>query len=253
MHWIYVLYCECPEDEEEYVYYVGETTHLNRRLNEHFSHKGGANTQLWRPLELVAIYKLNTIALFWEYDSEVGHYLNGRPDKKWYLENMRKVRHRFEHGDKYPNLQCGNLHMENMITERLMFENRNNDKCLVRGGKYTRITCDNSYKMPEQIELSDLPVCYCKMPCDVKYNTKNKYFFFRCPKKNIWDDLKEEFFLDPDDEPCKFFQKYTKDESIISEMEADKKRWIENKIKERKERKEAKKLASIQNMKWRGL
>ena len=38
---------------------------------------------------------------------------------------------------------------------------------------------------------------------------KNKnYLFFRCAKKNMWDDLKEQF--DIDEEPCNFYMEYLK-------------------------------------------
>ena len=80
------------------------------------------------------------------------------------------------------------------------------DWVLVRGGKYTN---DNkSYIFPEKTLGKEIPICKCGFPCDIRHH-KDNYLYFRCAKKNIWEDIKDKF--DSEDEPCNFFMKSEKD------------------------------------------
>ena len=65
MNWVYILKCE-----DDY-YYVGETTRLYRRFWEHSSGRGGVNTSSFSPECIGAIYKVNTLGKFFEYNSNV--------------------------------------------------------------------------------------------------------------------------------------------------------------------------------------
>ena len=53
VHWVYVLECE-----DDYIY-VGETTRLFSRFQEHITHRGGKNTLSHTPRKLIGLYKVN--------------------------------------------------------------------------------------------------------------------------------------------------------------------------------------------------
>lgn len=108
MHWIYILLCE------DDIYYVGETTRLYRRFDEHISGEGGVNTSTYGPIEVVAIYKLDKLV----------ELLGLRDD------------HRY---------------VENLIAETLMMNDNYNWEN-IRGGKYTKFDC--SYNKPSKIDFN---------------------------------------------------------------------------------------------------
>lgn len=191
MRWVYVLRCE-----NDY-YYVGQTTRLFRRFWEHFQGNGGVNTSTYEPQEIVAIYKVDKIGKFLDYAENVqrnifdlGNIYFGRNT----LINFNTE----EYG--YDDRQ-----IENFIVEKMMIDNPG---CWekIKGGKYTRFDC--SYNFPQSYLSSFLPNCDCGVPCDINYNQDDDYLYFRCAKKNIWEEMREEFDID---EACVFFKKYTKD------------------------------------------
>jgi hypothetical protein len=192
MHWVYILRCE-----EDY-YYVGETKRLYTRLYEHFNENGGTNTRVFKPEELVAIYKVNKICNFINYNEIVSS------NSDWYDSyNLRKF------NDIDEVYEYDNLCAENNIVECLMIHKK--DKWYkIRGGKYTRLDIDYTY--PKNEYIKELPLCKCGLPCDIKKNDKKNYLFFRCAKKNMWDKLRENF--DINNEPCNFFMEYTKDKEL---------------------------------------
>ena len=197
MKWVYILKCE-----DDY-YYVGETTRLYRRFWEHGTGCGGLNTSIYIPEGIVAIYKVNTLGKFFEYNSNVVDTINNnytiynqKGYDKWLLN-------KFNNDVEY---DYNNLEAENNITECLMINNKDNWE-KIRGGKYTRF--DIEYTLPINEYVKNLPLCNCGLPCDIKKNDEHNYLYFRCAKKNMWSDMKEEF--DIQDEPCKYFMKYTKD------------------------------------------
>lgn len=196
MKWVYILKCE-----DDY-YYVGETTRLYRRFWEHNEGNGGVNTSIYRPEGIVAIYKVNNLGKFFEYNSNVIDTINNNYTiynqtgyDKWLLK-------KFNDDVEY---DYDNLEAENNITECLMINNKDNWE-KIRGGKYTRFI---EYKFPINDYVKELPVCKCGLPCDIKKNEDKNYLFFRCAKKNMWDSLKEQF--DIDEEPCNFYIEYSKD------------------------------------------
>ena len=194
MQWVYIL--KCSDD----YYYVGETNRLYRRFWEHQEGIGGLNTSTYIPECIVSIYKVSTLCRFLEYNNIVINkicniYFN-RCDRL--LENFNNID---EDDEEYDNLFA-----ETNITECLMLHNKYNWQ-KIRGGKYTRFDVDYTFPINEYIK--NLPLCNCGLPCDVKKNDEHNYLYFRCAKKNIWSDMKKAF--DIQDEPCKYFMKYTKD------------------------------------------
>lgn len=189
MKWIYILKCE---DDH---FYVGQTMRLYTRFWEHKSGNGSLNTSIYKPENIVAIYKINIISNFIKYNN----YMN---DEEEYVPNILKYWDTNE-DESY------NFIAENYITEWLM--TNHNDWTKIRGGKYTRFDID--YKFPTNENIKDLPLCKCGLPCDIKKN--NDILFFRCAKKNMWEDLKKRFHIN--EEPCPFYMKYTKDKEKLNE------------------------------------
>lgn len=227
VHWVYVLECE-----DDYIY-VGETTRLFRRFNEHLRSRGGSNTIKHKPYKLIGLYKVNENHSFMRYKNTIksGEY------NRFILDNWEND------GD--------NLLIENHITERLLYERRNNHEYgsgnewyRVRGGKYTKDTFDefvSGYKLASEKEGSlyyaanpinsipkdsivDRPLCKCLMPSEVRLS-KDKNIYFVCSLKNVWGD----FFSGLDiDDPCDFWQVYTEDNAAKAEYEVVKARSREN-------------------------
>jgi predicted GIY-YIG superfamily endonuclease len=195
MYWIYILRCE------DGYFYVGQTKRLYRRFWEHTSGNGGLNTKLYIPENIVAIYNASKIYKFVNYNEQVNHVLNIKRYhnySSYYLRNFNDTNIECVADDIY----CA----ENNITECLMLHKKNEwDK--IRGGKYVRY--DIKYTYPNNKCIEDLPLCKCGLPCDIKKNEEKNYLFFRCAKKNMWDDLKDKF--DINDNPCNFYMEYTKD------------------------------------------
>ena len=194
MRWVYILQCKNG------YYYVGETERLYRRFWEHNSGLGGINTQIFKPEKIVAIYKVDIIGKFLEYNNNIiDKQSNNLIDyNKWLIKH-------FDNDEKYKDY-FDNLEAENNITECMMMHYKDNWE-KIRGGKYTKFNCN--YKFPINNNIKELPICKCGIPCDIKKNNDKNYLFFRCAKKNMWDKFKEEF--DIYDEPCNFYMEYTKD------------------------------------------
>lgn len=217
MHWVYIL--KCYDD----YYYVGETKRLYRRFWEHQEGIGGKNTSTYIPEHIVAIYNLSILGKFFEYDNIVMNKICNI-----YFNRANTLLEEFNnYSDEYDNLFA-----ENNITECLMLNNKDNWQ-KIRGGKYTRF--DIEYDLPINEHIKNIPLCNCGLPCDIKKNEEQNYLYFRCAKKNMWTDMKEEF--DIQDEPCKYFMKYTKDIEYKIYYEEQKKqiinlvnksRWLKN-------------------------
>jgi predicted GIY-YIG superfamily endonuclease len=172
VHWVYVLECE-----DDYIY-VGETTRLFRRFNEHLRNHGGINTIKHKPNKLIGLYKVNENYSFMKYREAIqrGEY------NRYIIDDWEND------GD--------NLLIENHITERFLYERRDNDSYggglewyKVRGGKYTRQTMDETvarYKWASEkegrfcmcrnpiehipiVSIVDRPLCKCDFPSEVKF------------------------------------------------------------------------------------
>ena len=199
MKWIYILKCE------DDIYYVGQTTRLYRRFWEHQDGKGGINTSIYTPEEVVAIYKVSNIVKFIDYNNYVNKILSGI----WHNGYEKCKLYKFD-DDDYEENQEDKFDAENNIAECMMIHNKDNWEN-IRGGKYIRFDCQ--YKFPNNEYIKELPLCKCGLPCDIKKHQNKERLFFRCAKKNMWDSFKEEF--DIDDEACNFYQEYLTDIELI--------------------------------------
>ena len=232
-HWIYILECE-----DKYIY-VGETSRLYRRFNEHLKSRGGSNTIKHKPKKLLGLYKANENTSFMDYRTAIksGEY------NKFILDDWKND------GCK-PNL------IEDHITERLFYERRNNNEYgtgnewyRVRGGKYTRETLDSivaGYKYASEKEgriyyagnpvlsipvdsIVDRPLCKCNSPSEVKLSNDKSKIYFVCSLKNVWGDFFEGLQIG---RPCDFWQLYTEDVSVKNQYDLVKIRsresWILN-------------------------
>lgn len=214
MDWIYIL--KCTDDK----FYVGQTKRLYRRFWEHNRGEGGVNTSIYEPENIVAIYKANRLQKFFDY------IVNIKTKKmRIYFGDPNRMLENFNYYDEQRDY-IDILETENNITECLMLHNISNWKN-IRGGKYTRL--DVKYKLPNNDIVKSLPLCNCGLPCDVKYNENSKILYFRCAKKNMWEDFKEEFEIE--EEPCKFFSKFTQDIDYIKNFYKKKEELFELKKK----------------------
>lgn len=194
MRWVYILQCD-----DDY-YYVGETKRLYRRFWEHEKGVGGRNTSTFIPESITAIYKISTLCKFFEYNRIVTNKICNI-----YFDRCKAILEEFnteEEDDEYDNLLA-----ENNITECLMLHNKDTWQ-KIRGGKYTRFDIDYNAPLYNE-DIKHLPLCNCGLPCDVRKNEEHDYLYFRCAKKNMWNNFKEQF--DIQDEPCSYFMKYTED------------------------------------------
>ena len=199
MFWIYILKCE------QDIFYVGQTSRLFRRFWEHERGEGGINTSIYKPLSILAVYKLNVLGNFFNYNHYVSRSYNNY-DFYLYFNSLQFLDKRNK------NMSYNKLKLENNIAECMMVHLDNWEK--VRGGRYIRF--DIKYNRPINKYLENLPLCKCNLPCDIKYNSDKKCLFFRCPKKNIWESFRETF--DITEKPCNFFQEYTKDKKYREDL-----------------------------------
>ncbi len=192
MLWVYIL--QCSED----VIYVGQTSRLYRRFWEHERGEGGVNTSIYKPIKILAVYKLDIIGKFLDYNMYICNLVNDY-NFYYYFNKLKNFNNMSECNffDK--------LRIENSITECLMIHKKNWEK--VRGGRYVRF--DKKYKKPINRYLENLPLCNCGLPCDIKYNINKRFLYFRCAKKNIWESFRETFSIK--EPPCNFFLEYTND------------------------------------------
>jgi len=209
VHWVYILECEGNRT------YVGETIRLFRRFWEHNGGRGGVNTCRFTPRSIVAIYKVQTIGRFIGYDESVAQQLTIADNDEDYSYYRKQDLMYF---DSDREGMYNHLDAENAIVHCLGMHNPD-EWHNIRGGKYTR---DIEYSRPNIPELLNFPLCHCGYPCDIKKNKEKGYLYFRCAKKNMWDDFRDIF--DVMNEPCKFYQEYTRDLKFRTEA-----------IKERKE------------------
>lgn len=185
MNWIYILKCNNNN------FYVGETTRLFRRLREHTIGKATDFTKNNKPYKLCAIYKLANS------ENQVNEFLEDTFSEYDFLEDNNKKL---------------SLKLENEITLMLMKILDNNWKN-VYGGKF------NKNFLPEKNPSSNLhlnrPFCKCNLPSDLNEYKSKKYW--RCSKKNFWDELKEFIRKDlnfPIEEACNFYRIYKENDNF---------------------------------------
>jgi len=216
MHWIYIL--KCQDD----IMYIGESKRLFRRIKEHITGNGGDNTSYWEPESLIAIYKVPFIENFINYNKNVINALNGNDYDKWLLYNFNNYNSYYDEDNDKEIVTCNFLECENNIVECLMVNNETNWNKF-RGGKYVKFSSSNTFPVNQYIK--ELPLCKCGLPCDVRKNDEKNYLYFRCAKKNIWDNLVDQFENDEDfsfsveNDPCNFYKEYKKDITFRSKID----------------------------------
>jgi hypothetical protein len=186
MHWVYAV----KNDDGDI--YVGETTRLYKRFNEHQTGRGGVNTRNIKPTQLVGLYHVpNNIIFMRNYDDMLEGRLNTKSALYWNGENDN-----------------GYLDVENRIVERFMLEKGilNND---IRGGKYTTKSRCESFCNGKGIteHIKDRPLCKHGYPCEINMKKDKEKMFFTCPlsRPNHWND----FYATLDVEPvCDFWQEF---------------------------------------------
>jgi hypothetical protein len=221
VHWIYVFKCE-----DDYIY-VGETTRLYRRFTEHLRSKGSINTDRHKPEKLIGLYKVSDNYSFFNYrniiiKNEYNKYLI----EDWGL-----------------NEGCGNLEVENHITERYFYERKDNDNYgsgnewyKVRGGKYTKQSLENiveGYKNASEnkgvsffarnpiyninpMNIVDRPLCNHGYLSEVKISMDKKYIYFICSLRNVWDNFYGDIEVES---PCNFYKIYDEDIYVKKQYE----------------------------------
>lgn len=212
MRWIYILKCRHYKTDKLY-YYIGQTKRLYRRFWEHIGGNGGINTSIYIPKYIVGLYKVDILGKFLNYIDEI----NSLEAKKLIYRKLKKFNDDIEEGYEY---NSNEYDIENFITE-CMIINNSKKWHKIRGGKYTRF--DAEYKYPENLILKKLPVCKCGLPCDIKCKDES-YLYFRCSKKNMWNDLEELFNLEK--EPCNFYKEFTDDKQIKNEYNYENDKFI---------------------------
>jgi len=197
MYWVYILECE------KGIFYVGQTSRLFRRFWEHEKGEGGINTSVYKPIRVIAVYKLNVLGHFFHYNKYI---LDCYDDSKYFLYfNQLKLLGKKDIGIKYDKLK-----IENNIAECLMIQSKDWEK--IRGGRYTRFNVE--YKKPINEYLKSLPLCSCGLPCDIKFNLKKNCLYFRCAKKNIWDKVP----LSKKNSACNFYKEYNRDIKLRTDL-----------------------------------
>jgi len=204
VHWVYIL--RCTGEKTEWTskgindkIYIGETIRLYRRLREHTKcGRGSCTTSEFYPNRLAGLYKVEDDLLYINNNENSIHH---KMYDEGYIEKL-------ENKDDSRNL-------ENTITEMYMQAMGPKWKN-VYGGKY-----HNGYRPydnPAEEAEFNRPFCNCKIPADIKeYNGK---VYWRCSRKNIWDELHNYIVEDLDlslqniVEPCKFYKEYTEGEKF---------------------------------------
>jgi len=208
VHWVYILECENNR------IYVGETTRLFRRFWEHNGGRGGVNTCMFTPRNIVALYKVQTIGRFLRYNESVKDQLENLVSDEDYAY-YRKQDLIFFDSDREG--VYNHLAVENAIVHCLGMH-KPDLWANIRGGKYIRP--NQVFTRPNLPNLLELPLCDCGYPCDIKKNKEKNCLYFRCAKKNMWDSFRDVF--DVMDEPCKFYKEYAEDLKFRKEIIKDK-------------------------------
>jgi len=219
VHWIYVL--ECKDKN----IYVGETTRLYKRFNEHMSGSGSQNTGLHKPNKLIGLYKVGDNFSFMNYRQQI---INKSEYNIFTINNWGNEE------------DIGYLDVENHITE-IYFYLRSNDTddnflyCdgewqKIKGGKYTKHNIlNNPTELMNKSQLIDRPCCDCGYPCEVKISRDKNSIYYVCALNNVWDGFFRGFKIG---RPCDFHKIYDEDTNVKKQYKINVKKlgesWMEN-------------------------
>lgn len=198
MHWIYVL------ESDEGDIYVGETTRLFRRFNEHKTGRGGINTSKMTIQKLRGLYNVGNNLSFLKYKDEI-------------LEGTYSWKCPFYWGkDESKEDAC---QIENSITKQYICKIQDvlSKPFVIRGGylltenKVENFILSNEYKN----YIADRPLCYCGSPAEVNLTKDKSKIYFNCPvsKPSNWNNFYGNLEIP---ENCNFYQEF-KPYSIVKE------------------------------------
>ncbi len=190
VHWVYVLKSSTTGSV-----YVGETTRLYRRWNEHRTGRGGVTTSSDDYDTLIGLYNVRHNRNFLDYykcsqeqehDWRCAYYWDGEVDKSFALE------------------------VENHITERYKYEHRKGAWWNVKGGKYCREGCITDL----QNIVIDRPLCKCGFPCEINMKKDQTKLYFTCPIPDwtAFDDMETP-------EKCDFWKEFESYRTLREEHE----------------------------------
>lgn len=205
-HWVYVLqYYDIDEEYGERIrgLYIGETTRLYRRFNEHINGNGGKNTkcfgEITESIKLVGLYDVSNNCEYEKYKYVISSFYDYYSIMQ-FEEVVKQWKRRVLHESDYHDY----LMVENCITEMCITLNKNTN-IDVKGGKYTK---EGSYK-GLTLPTYERPVCKCGYPSEVVLSEQNEVWF-RCAVSNTnWLDYQDRSFTIG--KPCDFIQEYTGD------------------------------------------
>ena len=200
MQWIYILRLENKS------LYIGQTSRLITRLLEHKRGRGGINTSINEVENIIALYPLYRLEKFFYYNRNIHFNIKRIFFDKYFLTDFN-----INKNEQYDNLCV--LDLENLITEKLL---SNNPSINIKGGKYNKSYIDYNIEKNNTF-IDDLPNCSCGLPCDIKKHEKKNILYFRCSKKNIFEQIIDIFEVY--EEPCNFYQEYIKDKEYIVEWD----------------------------------
>lgn len=207
MKWIYILECQLITTKAT-CYYIGMTEKLFTRFNEHFSGNGGINTNIFIPIKIIGLYKINILQKFLtyiKYIEDKNIILAEEIFKNFYFNNHKNLNNKIIYTNDY--------YILNYIVECMKINNKNNNS--IHGGKYVRFNVN--YSLSNNINiLKNLPCCACNIPCDIRFDDINKNFYFICAKNNIWKKLQENYYNYIS--PCNFYEKFKNDDFIRNEI-----------------------------------
>ena len=207
--WIYIFECDDDEDTRTRVY-VGLTRRLSTRMYEHFEGRGGANTSVYSPHTLLAVYDALKMYKFMRY-AELCH--EPESDDLGEIHSIIKNWDEMKPADDYTCADKDSAEVaENFVTEQMMC------KCVpnqtVRGGKYTRFGKDNDYYVVSTSTDSVIPLCECGTICDV--HKHNGRLFFRCGRENLhWvEGYMGDADFDIEPGKCDYYELYEGDNAM---------------------------------------
>ena len=173
MHWVYVLESEGGE------IYVGETTRLYRRFNEHQTGRGGSNTSRMNIQKLRGLYNVGNNTSFLGYKDELieGKY-NSKCSQFWGKDESKEE-------------AC---QIENAITKQYICKLQPvNKRFSIRGGTLTTDHRVENFVFSDEYKnyVAERPLCYCGSPAEVNLTKDKSKLYFNCPvsKPSNWDNF----------------------------------------------------------------
>jgi predicted GIY-YIG superfamily endonuclease len=180
MHWVYVLKSSSSGN-----IYIGETTRLFRRWNEHWTSRGGKITSRDNYDTIIGLYSVGANHSFLTHrENIIKGFGTFKCEKFWGIEENKQIA----------------LQIENHIAERFLVD-RGITKQDVMGGKYLSETiCENfCFSSKHNEYIRDRPTCYCCYPCEVKLSRNKEKIFFCCPIPDWVDDAPDK---------CNYYQEF---------------------------------------------